>query len=113
MIQKDKCIPVFIGTLFIMHACSVAQPCRTLCDPVDYIAHQATLSEIFQVRKLEWVAISFSRGSSQPRDQTHVSCLAGGFFITESPGKSTVYNIDKILSHKREITNFHFAKALL
>ena len=69
--------------------------------------------EIFQARILEKVAISFSRGSSQPRDQTHVSCLAGGFFITESPGEPIVYNIDKILSHKREITNFHFAKASL
>jgi len=38
---------------------------------------------ISQARILEWVAISFSR-SSRPRDQTHVSCLAGGFFTTES-----------------------------
>ena len=41
----------------------------------------------FQARILEWVAISSSRGSSQPRDQTHVSCLAGGFSTTEPPGK--------------------------
>ena len=37
----------------------------------------------FQARILEWVAISFSRGSSQPRDHTYVSCLAGRFFTTE------------------------------
>ena len=43
---------------------------------------------IFQVRILEWVAISFSRGSSQPRDWTWVSCLVGGFFTTELPGKT-------------------------
>ena len=42
---------------------------------------------ILQARKLEWVAISFSRGSSPPRDQTHISCLAGGVFTTEPPGK--------------------------
>ena len=45
---------------------------------------------ILQARTLEWVAISFSRGSSWPRDQAHVSCsscLAGRFFITVSPGK--------------------------
>ena len=36
--------------------------------------------EISQARILEWVAISFSRGSSQPRDQTWVSCIAGRFF---------------------------------
>ena len=41
---------------------------------------------ILQARMLEWVAISFARGS-QPRDRTHVSCLAGGFFTTEPLGK--------------------------
>ena len=40
---------------------------------------------IFQARILEWVAIFFSRGSSQPSDRTHVSCLAGGFFTTVPP----------------------------
>ena len=39
------------------------------------------------LRILEWVAISFSRGSSQLRDQTRVSCIAGGFFTTELPEK--------------------------
>jgi len=42
---------------------------------------------ISQARILEWVAISFSRRSFQPKDQTPVSCLAGGFFTTEPPGK--------------------------
>ena len=44
---------------------------------------------IFQARILEWSAISYSRGSSLPRDRTHLSCIAGGFFTTESPGKPT------------------------
>ena len=52
----------------------VAQSCPTLCDPMDYIVHG-----ILQARILEWVAFPFSRGSSQPRDQTHVSRIAGGF----------------------------------
>ena len=43
-----------------------------------------------QARLLEWVAISFSRGFSPPRDQTWVSCIAGRFFTTEPPGKPTV-----------------------
>ena len=43
---------------------------------------------ISHVRILEWVAISFFRGSSQPRNQTHISCLAGKFFTTESQGES-------------------------
>ena len=42
---------------------------------------------ILPARILGWAAISFSRGSSRPRDRTHVACLAGGFFATEPPGK--------------------------
>ena len=42
----------------------------------------------FQARMLEWIAISFSRGFSQPRDGTRVSCIADRFFTTEPPGKS-------------------------
>ena len=42
---------------------------------MDYTVHG-----IFQARILEWVAFPFSRGSSQLRDQTHISCVAGGFF---------------------------------
>ena len=46
----------------------VCQLCQTLCEPMDYTVHG-----ILQVRILEWVAILFSRGSSQPRDRTQVS----------------------------------------
>ena len=46
------------------------------------VALQAPLSMvILQARKLEWVAVPSSRESSQPRDQTQVSCIAGGFFV--------------------------------
>ena len=55
----------------------VAQSCLTLCDPMNYIVHG-----ILQDRILEWVAFHFSRGSSQPRDQTQVSHVAGGFFTS-------------------------------
>ena len=53
----------------------VAQSCPTLCDSMDYIVHG-----IPQARILEWVAFPFSRRSSQPRDRTQVSHIAGGFF---------------------------------
>ena len=53
----------------------VTQSCLTLCDPMDYTVHG-----ILQARILEWVAFPFSRGSSQPRDWTGVSCIAGRFF---------------------------------
>ena len=47
----------------------------------------SSVYRILQARILEWVAILFSGGSSQPRDWTRVSCLAGRFFIVEPPGK--------------------------
>ena len=50
-------------------------------NPMDYIAGQAPLSMgILQARILEWVTMPSTRGSSQPRDRTQVSCIAGGFF---------------------------------
>ena len=52
------------------------------CSPPSSSAHG-----ISQARILEWVVISSSRGSSWPSNQTHISCTAGGFFTTESPGK--------------------------
>ena len=55
----------------------VTQLCPTLCYPMDYTVHG-----ILQARILEWVAFSFSRGSSQPRDGTKVSCMAGRHFTS-------------------------------
>ena len=59
----------------------VAQSCPTLCDPMDCSPPGSSVHGILQARILEWVAISFSRGSSQPRDWTRVSCIAGRHFI--------------------------------
>ena len=58
----------------------------TLCEPVDCCPPGSSDHGISQARVLEWVAISFSRGSFPPRDQTRVSCLTGKFFTTEPPG---------------------------
>ena len=58
----------------------VTQLCQTLCDPMDYILPGSSVHGILQARILEWVAIPFCRGSSWPRDQTWVSCIAGRFF---------------------------------
>ena len=55
----------------------VAQSCPTLCNPMDCSLPGSSVHGIFQAIILEWVAISFSRGSSQPRDQTWVSCTVG------------------------------------
>ena len=53
----------------------VSHSCLSLCNPMDYTVH-----EILQARIPDWVALPFSRGSSQPRDWTQVSHIAGGFF---------------------------------
>ena len=61
--------------------CEVTQSCPTLCDPVDCSPPGSSVHGILQARILEWVAISFSKGSSQPRDRTQVFCIAGRRFI--------------------------------
>ena len=58
----------------------VAQSCPTLCDPMDCSLPRSSVHGIFQARVLEWVAISFSRGSSRPRDWTRVFRIAGRCF---------------------------------
>ena len=65
--------------------------CLTLGDSMDCSPPGSSIHGIFQARVLEWVAISFSRGSSQPRDQTWVSHIVGRHFTIwatrEVPGK--------------------------
>ena len=58
----------------------VTQSCLTLCDPMDCSLLGSSVHGIFQARILEWVAISFSRGSSNTREWTWVSRIAGRFF---------------------------------
>ena len=71
-----------------MHACSIALPYATLCDAMDCSLPGSSIHGIIPARILEWVANSYSRGSSWPRDWTCVSwgsCIAGSFFTTEPP----------------------------
>ena len=58
----------------------IVQSCLTLCDPVDCSPPGSSVHGILQARILEWVAMPSSRGPSQPRDRTWVSCIAGRFF---------------------------------
>ena len=67
--------------------CWVSKSCLTLFYPMDCSPLSSSVHGISQARILEWVAISFSRGSSWPRDWTHVSCIAGRFFTSKPPGK--------------------------
>ena len=69
---------------------SVAQSCLTLCEPVDCNPPgSSSVHAVLQARILEWVVIPFSRGSSQTRDRTRVSCTAGGLSTAWAPSWET------------------------
>ena len=70
------CVWVYVLCFCVL----VAQSCLTLCDPMDCSLQGSSVLGIFQARLLEGMATAFSRGLSQPRDWTQVSCSAGGFF---------------------------------
>ena len=69
----------------------VAQTCLTHQDPMDYTVHG-----ILQARILEWVVFPFSRGSSQPRDWTQVSRVAGGFFTSWATREAQCYFLIRV-----------------
>ena len=69
----------------------VAQLCLTLCDPMDCSLSGSSVHGIFQARVLEWIAITFSRGSSQPRTWTRVSHIAGKHFTVWATRETYIY----------------------
>ena len=71
---------------------SVAQSHQTLGNLVDCSPPGSSVHGVLQVRILEWVAISYSRGSSQTRDQPMSPALADRFFTTMPPGKPMLSN---------------------
>ena len=79
--------------IYICLKVKVTQLCPALCDPMD-----STVHGILQTRVLEWAVFHFSRGSSQPRDRTQVSCIAGGFFTSWATREALL--IFKFLSHR-------------
>ena len=83
----------------------VAQSCPTLCDPRDSSPPGSSVHAILQARILEWVAIPFSRGSSQPRDQTRVFCIASRFFI-KTPNTSIEKTVFKKTVNKHLLSTF-------
>ena len=88
LLRKPEC-------LLKWNEMKVAQLCLTLCDPMDYSVHG-----ILQARIPEWVAFLFSRGSSQYRDRTQVSCIAGRFFTSWATREAWVFtnvNLNVIL----------------
>ena len=75
-VKAVYCHPAYLTYMQSEGEGDVTQSCPTLCDLMDYTY---TVHGILQARILEWVVFPFSRVSSQSRDQTQVSCIAGGF----------------------------------
>ena len=79
-----------------------SQSCLTLYDPMDCSLPGSSIHGIFQARVLEWIAISFSRGSSRPSNQTRVSHIAGRLFTIWATRKAL--NDDTIVSNEEPIS---------
>ena len=75
----------------------VAQSCPTLCDPMDCSLPSSSVHGIFQAIVLEWIAISFSKGSFQPRDRTRVSHIVDRRFIVWATRE--IHNLKKKYMH--------------
>ena len=94
---------IYFAVFAILQVWSVTQSCLILCDPVNCSPPGSSVHGILQARILERVDISFSRGSSQPRDRTRISCIAGRFFTPEPPGKPQLLPLGQ---EKREGTGW-------
>ena len=77
-----------LGSLSLLEGIFPTQGLNPGLPHVKEILYQ--LSHKGSPRILEWVAIPLSKGSSQPRDQTQVSCIAGGFFTVSHQGSQKV-----------------------
>ena len=69
-------LPSFLSIAFVCRCCLVTKSCLTLCDPMDCSLPGSSSMEFPRQEHWEWIAISSSRGSSQPRDRIHVSCVS-------------------------------------
>ena len=99
-----------VSTYLIWLKMKVAQLCLTLCNHMDYTVHG-----ILQARILEWVTVPFSRGSSQPRNRTQVSSIAGRFF-TSLATREAQYGLNMVQKRgrwgKTGIDNLRFLQVL-
>ena len=90
--------------------CLVAQSCLTLPNPVDGSPPDSSVHRVLQLRTLEWVAIPFSRGTSQPSGQTPVSSIIGSFFTIWATGEApkTLQTHHKLVL-QRAVNSFRLA----
>ena len=93
----------------------VIQSRLTLCDPTDCSLPGFSVHGILQAKILEWIAIPFSRGTSQPRYWTLVSCIAGRFYTVWATGKSscyiyfTHYHSDSLMLSQRLVPKIYYS----
>ena len=87
----------------------VAQSCLILCDSTDCSPTGSSVRGILQARILQWVAIPFFRGSSQPRDRTQGSCITGKFFTIWATKEALAFNIKLLkFSIKSKIIHYFY-----
>ena len=110
MVSLTKIVWAIWQTLSLCVHANLLQSCPTLSDLMDYTLPGSSVHGVLQARIRKWVAISFSRGSSWLRDWTHDSCVAGGSFTTEPPGKPP--SLYMIYYYMLQCTGAHGRKAL-
>ena len=96
---------------FVSLSVLVTQLCQTLCNLMDCSPPGSSVHWISQARILEWVTVPFSRGSSQPRDWTCVSCIVNSSLPSESPGINRMNFINQVYKaavNSRAWVNFAF-----
>ena len=96
MTPQINCHPIYSPPpVKIYVCCLITKLYPTLCNRKDYSSSGSSVHQILQARILQWVAISESMGSSWPGNWTHISCIAGRFFTTETHGKPEILHSEK------------------
>ena len=91
--------------LHILYIYIYPQSCLTLCNPMDYSSPGSGVHVILQERIMEWAAVSFSRESSQPRDWTWISCIAGRCFTVWATREAhyTCINLKRVKEESEKV----------
>ena len=96
-VQQVCILQLCLYNLYVECMCAqLPQLCLTLCNPIDCSPPGSSIHGILQARILECVAMSSSRGSSRPRDQTCIlwnSCIAGGFFTYRATWETPICRV--------------------
>ena len=110
LVNPNNCASVSSAMSSIHLAMCALSVIPTLYNSMDCSSPGSFVHGILQARILEWIAVPFSKGSSPPRDQTQLSCLAGRFFsiraTREAHTSSFTYNLDFCLSHINTVMSY-------